>query len=136
MSGYLAHNRRHFICVTLPIHSIDIRKCSRVVVPSTSLFFLSCAERSVYAWIRQRDIWQDGRISLDEFVASFQALIPPETPDWAAILSPPFNAGPNGSGTVSVVIRTPCREKRCPYNLFTCMMLWPHGFNGQFSIDM
>lgn len=37
---------------------------------------------SIYAWIRRRDIYQDGRVSLDEFVASFQPLVPPDTPAW------------------------------------------------------
>lgn len=39
---------------------------------------------SVHAWIRRRDICQDGRVSLDEFVASFRALVPPDTSSWAS----------------------------------------------------
>lgn len=39
---------------------------------------------SIHAWIRRRDISQDGRVSLDEFVASFHALVPPDTPGWAS----------------------------------------------------
>ncbi|CAM9466188.1 unnamed protein product [Ectocarpus fasciculatus] len=45
------------------------------------------SDRTVLAWIRRRDICQDGRVSLDEFVASFQALIPRDTPGWAAASS-------------------------------------------------
>ncbi|CAM9744831.1 unnamed protein product [Scytosiphon promiscuus] len=45
------------------------------------------SDRSVLAWIRRRDICQDGRVSLDEFVASFQALIPQDTPGWAVASS-------------------------------------------------
>ncbi|CBJ33221.1 calmodulin-like myosin-light chain [Ectocarpus siliculosus] len=45
------------------------------------------SDRTVLAWIRRRDIYQDGRVSLDEFVASFQALIPRDTPGWAAASS-------------------------------------------------
>ena len=56
------------------------------------------ARASVYAWIRRRDICQDGRVSLDEFVASFQALIPSDTRGWAAASSSFTAAG--GDSTV------------------------------------
>lgn len=51
------------------------------------------AETSVLAWIRRRDICQDGRVSLDEFVASFQALIPQDTPGWGVASSSVTAAG-------------------------------------------
>ncbi|CAM9540300.1 unnamed protein product, partial [Phaeothamnion confervicola] len=37
------------------------------------------SERAVAAWIRERDIDQDGTVSLEEFAASLHALVPPET---------------------------------------------------------
>ena len=58
-------------------------------------------------------------MSLDEFVASFQALIPPDTSGWAAASSS-FNAA-GGDGAVSVFLRMNPSKWLLPYPLLSLL---------------
>ncbi|CAM9341695.1 unnamed protein product, partial [Choristocarpus tenellus] len=58
------------------------------------------SDRCIHAWIRKRDISQNGCVTFKEFLASFHSLIPPDNPGWATIsdVNQKQNRGNSGGG--------------------------------------